>query len=164
MELISPNPGTIFWLIIIFGMVVLLLRRFAWKPILTALKERELSISEALKSAATARMRLQELQSEGDAIRALAIREKEQILRDAREIKEKIIAEARDRASQESQVILQQMREQLENEKTAALNEVREQIAGISVQIAEKILQQQLETTPRQESLIRNQLDAFKLN
>ncbi len=164
MELISPNPGTIFWLLIIFGIVVAILRRFAWNPILNALKERELSISDALNSAEFARKRLNELKSEQDALRVTALQEKDQILRDAREIKDKILAEAREKANEESKNILIQMREQMENEKIAALNSVRQQIADFSVQIAEKILKEKLESTSRQEQLIQSQLEEFKLN
>jgi F-type H+-transporting ATPase subunit b len=164
MGLVTPNPGTLFWMLIIFGIVVFMLQRFAWKPILNALEERTTSISNALSSADFARKQLDELKTRQEEVKAFAIREKDQILKEAREIKDKILAEAREKALLENEKILAQLKVQIENEKTAALNEMKEKIAGFSVLIAEKILKERLESTPHQEELIQHQLREFKLN
>lgn len=164
MGLVTPNPGTLFWMLIIFGIVVFILQRFAWKPILNALNERTTSISNALSSAEFARKQLDDLKASQEEVKALAIREKEQILRDARDIKDKIIAEAKEKALQESDKIITQLKVQIENEKVAALNDMKDKVAGFSVLIAEKILRERLESTPQQEELIQNQLREFKLN
>jgi F-type H+-transporting ATPase subunit b len=164
MGLVSPNPGTIFWMLLIFGIVFYILKRFAWKPILNALKEREKSIRDALNSADQARKQMADLKADQEALRAQTIREKEQILKDARDIKEKIIEEAREKATQEGIKLIARVREQIENEKRAALDDIRKQVADLSVQIAGKILQEKLEGSPRQEELIRSQLESFKLN
>jgi F-type H+-transporting ATPase subunit b len=164
MGLVSPNPGTIFWMLLIFSIVFYVLKRFAWKPILNALKERENSIRDALNSADVARKQIEDLKADQDILRANALKDKELILKEARDIKDKIIAEARDKATQEGAKMIAQIREQIENEKLSALNDIRLQVADLSVQIAEKILQEKLENTPRQEQLIHSQLEGFKLN
>ena len=164
MGLVTPNPGTIFWLLLIFGIVVYLLRRFAWKPILNALTERENSIRVALDSADRARKQMEELKAGQDEVRAAALREKEQILKDAREIKEKIINEAKDKARQEGITLIAQVREQIENEKNAAITDIKRHVAEMSVRIAETILKEKLEVTEQQEKLITAQMEEFKLN
>ncbi len=164
MELVTPAAGTILWMVVIFGIVIYILRRFAWKPILTALREREESIRDALTAAEQARRQISSLKEEQDLIRAEAIRDKEQILKDARDIREKILAEAREKASTESQRMMARLREEMETEKLKALGDIRRQIADYSVMIAEKILQEKLDNTSRQEEIIHNQLGDFKLN
>lgn len=164
MGLVSPNPGTIFWMLLIFGIVFYILKRFAWKPILNALKERENSIRDALNSADLARKEIEDLKTDQDLIRANALKEKDLILKEARDIKDRILAEATEKAQQEGTKLVAQIREQIENEKLSALNDIRQQVADLSVRIAEKILQEKLESTPRQEQLIQSQLKSFKLN
>jgi len=164
MGLVSPNPGTIFWMLLIFGIVFYILKRFAWKPILNALKERENSIRDALNSADLARKQMEDLRADQDNLRAQTLREKDQILKDARDIKDRIIAEAREKASLEGAKMIAQIREQIENEKLSALDDIRQQVADLSVQIAEKILREKLASTPSQEQLIHSQLEGFKLN
>ena len=133
MELVTPAAGTILWMVVIFGIVIYILRRFAWKPILTALREREESIRDALTAAEQARRQISSLKEEQDLIRAEAIRDKEQILKDARDIREKILAEAREKASTESQRMMARLREEMETEKLKALGDIRRQIADYSV-------------------------------
>jgi F-type H+-transporting ATPase subunit b len=164
MGLVSPNPGTLFWMLLIFGIVFYILKRFAWKPILNALKERENSIRDALNSADLARKQIEDLRADQDVLRAKALKDKDLILKEARDIKDKIISEAREKASLEGAKMIAQIREQIENEKLSALNDIRLQVADLSVQIAEKILQEKLESTPSQEQLIHSQLEGFKLN
>jgi F-type H+-transporting ATPase subunit b len=164
MGLVSPNPGTLFWMLLIFGIVFYILKRFAWKPILNALKERENSIRDALNSADLARKQIEDLRADQDVLRAKSLKDKDLILKEARDIKDKIISEAREKASLEGAKMIAQIREQIENEKLSALNDIRLQVADLSVQIAEKILQEKLESTPSQEQLIHSQLEGFKLN
>jgi len=164
MGLVSPNPGTIIWLLFTFGIVVYILTRFAWKPLLNALKERESSIRNALNSADLAKKQMEDLKSDQDALLAKTNEEKDLILKEARDIKNKIIAEAKEKAEQEGAKLIAQVREQIENEKRAAISDIKQQIADLSVQIAEKILQEKLESTPQQEKLIHSQLESFTLN
>ena len=100
MGLVTPSAGTIFWMVIIFGVVVFILGKFAWKPILNALREREEAIRDALNSAELARRQIGDLKAEQDLIRAEAVRDKEQILREARDIRDQMISEAREKAGQ----------------------------------------------------------------
>ena len=164
MELVTPAVGTIFWMVVIFGTVLYILKRCAWKPILSALEQREESIRDALTSAEQARLQISNLKAEQEQIRADAIRDKEQILKEARDIREQILAEAREKATTETRQMMARLREEMENEKQRALGDIRRQIADTSVMIAEKILQEQLEISSRQEEIIHGQLKDFKLN
>jgi len=148
MELVTPAAGTILWMVVIFGIVIYILRRFAWKPILTALREREESIRDALTAAEQARRQISSLKEEQDLIRAEAIRDKEQILKDARDIREKILAEAREKASTESQRMMARLREEMETEKLKSLGDIRRQIADYSVMIARKSCRKNSTTPP----------------
>ncbi|HNU78563.1 MAG: F0F1 ATP synthase subunit B [Prolixibacteraceae bacterium] len=164
MGLVTPSAGTIFWMVIIFGVVVFILGKFAWKPILNALREREEAIRDALNSAELARRQIGDLKAEQDLIRAEAVRDKEQILREARDIRDQMISEAREKAGQESAKLMAQLRDQMENEKNMALDEIKQQVAELSVKIAETILREKLDNTPSQEKIISAQLEEFKLN
>lgn len=164
MGLVTPNPGTIFWMVIIFGIVLYILGKFAWKPILNALKDREESIANALSLADKAREEVAGLKADNEKILREARREKDEILKEAREIKDKIIAEAKEKANIEAQKSIDQARMQIESEKAAAINEIKTQVAELSVKIAEKLIQKELSGTAEQEKIINGQLDEFKLN
>ena len=164
MGLVTPDYGTIFWMVLIFGIVLFILAKFAWKPILNALKERETSISNALNSAEQARKEVADLKADNEKIIAEARKEKEIILKEAREIKEKIVSEAKDKAGAEAQKTVQQARLQIESEKNAAISEIKNQIAELSVLIAEKIIKKELEGKKDQEEIINGLLDDLKLN
>lgn len=164
MGLVTPNPGTIFWMVIIFGIVLLILKRFAWKPILNALKEREVNIRSALRAAEEARQEVAGLKADHEALRLQAQKEKEQILKEAREIREKMIAEARDKASEEARKAVEQARELIQLEKMAAMNDIKKQVVELSVNIAEKVLRENLRNSGEQEKMIDLMLKDFTLN
>ena len=163
MGFVTPDYGTIFWMIIIFGIVLFILKKFAWAPILNALKEREQSISDALHSAENARKEVAGLKASNDQILAEARREKEVILKEAREIKDKIIAEAKLQANAETQKGIENARMQIQAEKTAAINDIKKQVAELSVMIAEKVVRQQLDNSKNQEILVEELLKDLKL-
>jgi len=164
MGLVTPNPGTIFWMVIVFGIVFMILKNFAWKPILNALRERETSIANALMAADLARLEIANLLANQEAIRLEAQKEKEQILRDAREIRNKIIAEARERAILETQKSVEHAHELIQLEKMAAINDIKKQVVELSVSIAEKILKERLKTTAEQEKIINVMVQDLTLN
>ncbi len=164
MGLVSPNPGTIFWMVIVFGIVFMILKNFAWKPILNALKEREINIRNALLAAELARKEVQTLKADHEAIRLEAQREKEQILKEARDIRDKIIAEAREKATFEAHKAIEQSREIIRLERMAAINDIKKQVVVLSVSIAEKILNDQVRPTSEQEKIIDNMLQDLTLN
>lgn len=164
MGLVSPNPGTIFWLVIVFGIVMLILKKFAWKPILNALKERENSIASALLSADNARKEVASLKADHEAIRLEAQREKEQILKEAREIKEKMIGDAKTEAQLQGEKLIAQAKSAIEGEKNAALAELKNQVSSLSLDIAEKILKDELTNKDAQSKLVEKMLGEAKLN
>ena len=164
MGLVTPNPGTIFWMVIIFGIVLFILRKFAWKPILNALKEREESIANALNSAEEAKKEVAGLKADNEKIIAEARREKDAILKEAKELKEKIVSEAKEKAGQEAQKTIDQARQQIDAEKTAAINDIKKQVAELSVKIAEKVIKKQLAGKGEQEKMVDGLIDDIKLN
>ena len=164
MGFVTPDYGTIFWMLIIFGIVLFVLKKFAWGPILKALKDREKSISDALNSAEKARKDVAGLKASNDQIIAEARKEKDHILKEARDIKDKIVAEAKNQANLEAQKSIENARQQIEAEKTAAINEIKKQVAELSVMIAEKVIRKELENSKDQDKLVQDMLNDLKLN
>ncbi len=164
MELVTPEIGLIFWTTITFVILLFLLAKFAWRPILNAVKNREESIREALASADKAREEMAQLKSDNEQILREARAERDSILRDAREIKEKMIAEAKGTAAAEADRLVEQAKEMIENQKMAAITDLKNQVASMSIDIAEKILRKQLENKENQVTLVEEQLKDFKLN
>ena len=164
MRLLDVNPGTIFWMLIIFGIVLFILKKFAWKPILNALKEREESIASALNKADEAKKEVADLKAGNEKIIAEARREKEAILKEAKELKDKIVAEAKDKAIAEAQKTVEQARQQIEAEKTTAISDMKKQMASLSIEIAEKVIRQELSNKAEQEKMVDGLIDDIKLN
>ena len=162
MELISPDLGTIFWSTIAFLIVLLILKKFAWKPILNFLRERENSIENALKAADQAREEMSLLHANNEKIIAKAKGERDKILNEARELKESIMNEAQEKAISESKKILNDARIVVKNEKVTARNEIKNQVTNLSIEIAGKILHQKLRTNEEQEELIEKSLRDIK--
>lgn len=154
MGLLSPDTGTIIWTFIGFLVVFLVLKKFAWKPILHAIKERDDSIANALKAAEKAKKEVSRLEASNEKILTEARLEREKILREARELKESIINDARNQAKSESKKIMEEARESIENEKNAAINDLKKQVAELSVSIAEKVLTRELSDEEKHKELI----------
>jgi F-type H+-transporting ATPase subunit b len=163
MELVSPDFGTLFWMLIFFSLVLFILKKFAWKPILNSLKNREKSIEDALLSAEKAKEEMAKLKSDNERILADARKERDLLMKEARVMKDKIIADAQDQAQQEAQKIVEAARLSIENEKKSAINDMKTQIAILSVSIAEKIIKEKLDTS-KQSDLINNLLKDVKLS
>jgi F-type H+-transporting ATPase subunit b len=164
MGLVTPNPGTLFWMLIIFGIVLFILRKFAWKPILNALKDREESIANALNSAEEAKKEVAGLIADNQKIIAEARQERNNILKEAKEIKEKIIAEAKEKAMQEASKSIEIAQRQIQSEKNAAINDIKKQVAELSVMIAEKVIKKELSNKSEQEKMVDGLVDDIKLN
>jgi F-type H+-transporting ATPase subunit b len=164
MDLVNPNLGTIFWMLIIFGIVLFILKKFAWIPILNALKDREESIENALNSAQEAKKEVEGLKAENDKIIAEAKKEKNEILNEAKELKDKIIAEAKEKAALEAAKSIEQAKQQIQAEKTAAINDLKKQVAELSVTIAEKVIRKELADKKEQEKMVDGLVDDIKLN
>lgn len=164
MELVKPSIGLIFWMVVSFSIILFLLRKFAWKPILGMIKERELSIENALASAENAKAEMIALQSNNEKNLADARNERDLLLKDAREIREKMIAEAKGIATKEGERLLTIARENIQNEKMAAITELKNQVATLSIEIAEKILKSELSSDEKQKTLVNTLLKDVNLN
>jgi F-type H+-transporting ATPase subunit b len=162
-SLTSPAIGLVFWTTIIFLMFFLILKKFAWKPILSAVKARDEMIKGSLASAEKARKEMAKLQSDNEAILKKAREEREGILKEARDIRDKLIAEAKGKASEEADKVVEKARARIEKEKAIALTEIREQVTTLSVEIASKILGEKLKRTGEQEKLIDNYLKEINI-
>jgi len=164
MELVKPEFGLIFWMLVSFGLILFILKKFAWTPILTMLNERETSIQNALDSAENAKKEMKALQSDNERILIEARAERDLLLKDAREIREKMISESKGLANKEGERLLKSARENIQNEKMAAITELKNQVAVLSIEIAEKILKAELSSDEKQKSLVKNLLQDVNLN
>ncbi|MCK9401009.1 MAG: F0F1 ATP synthase subunit B [Bacteroidales bacterium] len=164
MELIQPGLGLIFWMTLSFALVLFLLGKYAWKPIMKMLKEREESIDQALHAADRAREEMKNLVSDNEKLLAEAKNDRDAILSEARKIREKMIDEARTKANEEAQRIVDSALERIENEKMAAITELKNQIALLSIEIAEKLVREELSHDKKQEELIKKMLDDVQAN
>lgn len=164
MQLVMPDTGLLIWMMITFLIVLILLRKFAWKPILKMIKDREDSIDGALKSAENAKLEMLNLKSDNEKILAQARNERDMMMKDARDMKDQIVGEAKGKAKEESDKILTSAREAIQNEKMAAITELKNQVALLSVEIAEKILKRELSDENKQKDLIGDLLKDTKLN
>jgi F-type H+-transporting ATPase subunit b len=163
-SLTSPAIGLIFWSVLIFGLFFFLLTKFAWKPILSAVKARDEMIKGSLASAAKAREEMLKLQSDNEAVLKKAREEREIILKEARDIRDKLISEAKGKATLEAEKIVEKAKAGIENEKNKALSEIHEQVANLSIDIASKILGEKLLKTGEQSKLIDKYLKDIDLN
>lgn len=164
MDLLIPSEGNIVWALVVFLILLLLLSKFAWKPILSTVNEREASIVDALNQAKLAKKEMEELKADNERIIREAKVERDAILKEAREIKERIVGEAKDVAKAESEKIIEAARQSIQAEKNAAMNDIKSQIGLLSVNIAESILKQKLDSSDAQNSLVENYLNNNNLN
>ena len=163
MNLTAPE-SLIFWTSIIFIVFFILLRKFAWKPILGAVKGREDSINEALSSAETARREMQNLTAENERILQEARLERDSLLKEAREMRNKMIADSKADAQAEGARMIEQTKTAILTEKNAAMAELKSQVSSLSLSIAEKVLKDELSNKEAQTKLIENMLGDVKLN
>lgn len=163
-SLTSPAIGTIFWTVLIFSVFFIILKRFAWKPILGAIKQRDEMIKGSLASAEKARQEMVKLQSDNEAILRKAREEREGILKEAREVRDKLISEAKGKATEEAEHIIEKARAGIEMEKNKALSDIREQVVNLSVEIAARLVGEKLKQSGEQEKLIDKYLKEIDLN
>jgi len=163
-SLVEPGIGLIFWTSLTFLLLVGILGKYAWKPILKAIKTREEGITAALASAENALKDMRELKAANELILNQARTERDALLKEARETKDSIVAEAKQKAQGESDRILNTAREQIANEKNAAISELKKQVAILSIEIAEKILKSELSNDEKQKALVSNLMKDVNLN
>jgi F-type H+-transporting ATPase subunit b len=164
MELVTPDIGLAIWSSVAFLILLLLLRKFAWGPILSAVNSREDSIANALKAAEQAREEMKNLQADNDRILQEARAERDVMLKEAREMKEAIIAEAKTKASEEADRLIANAQEAIRNEKMAAITELKNQVAELSIEVAEKVLTRELSAENRQEEYVKSLVGEIKPN
>ena len=156
--------GLFVWQTLLFLILLYLLYRFAWKPILNAINDREEGIKNALAAAEEAKKEMQNVTADSEKLLQEARGEREAMLKEAREIREKMVADARDQAKLEGDKMIAQAKATIESEKKAAVAEIKNQVADLSVQIAEKILKDQLSNKDKQLKLVDDMLGDLKLN
>jgi len=164
MDLITPSIGLVFWTATVFVILLFLLRKFAWKPILGAVKEREQSISDSLDAAKKAQEELKNLQASNEALLKEARAERENILNEARATKDKIVAEAKGEAQVKADELLEKAHAAIQAEKTAALAEIKTQVAELSIEVASKIVKTHLESSDNQQKLVDTLVEEVSVN
>jgi F-type H+-transporting ATPase subunit b len=164
MELVSPGIGLIFWMTLAFLAVLYILGKYAWKPIMTALKERETSISDALNAAELAKDEMKKLQFSNEQLLKEARNERDILLAETRKLKDVILEEARVKANEEANRIINTAKESIQYEKMAAMTDLKNQLAELSLEIAKKILQRELSDQQKQEEYVKELLVDVKFN
>jgi F-type H+-transporting ATPase subunit b len=164
MDLVTPALGLIFWSVLTFLFLLFILRKFAWKPILDAVNEREEGIKNALLSAENAKKEMQNLKADNEKLLAEARLERDAMMKEAREIKDKMINDAKTEAQTAGQKMIEQAKASIESEKNAALAELKAQVSTLSLDIAEKLLKDELSNKESQTKLVEKMLGDVKLN
>lgn len=162
--LLVPDPGLVFWTIISFTLFLVVLRKFAWKPILKGLKSREESIENALNEAKKAREELKDLQSKNEQLLIEARVERDAMLKEAKETKEKIVTEAKILAREEGNKMIAQAKEAIENEKLIAMRALKEHVISLSIEASEMILKKKLDSQAERSELIEKYLNELSVN
>ena len=163
MDLVTPDIGLLVWTTISFAILYLILKKFAWRPILDAVSEREQSIKDALDAANKAKEEVENLKADNEKILNEARAEKEAMLKEAREIKSKLIADAEEEAKNKSEKMVDAAKTAIENEKNAAMSELRKTVVELSVGIAEKVISEELDDKNKQLKIIEDMLEDSKL-
>ena len=163
MDLITPDVGLLFWTLVSFIILYLILRKFAWGPILAAVKEREESIKEALDAADNAKKEMENLKADNEKILNEAKTERETMLKEAREMKSKLISDAENEAKAKAKTMVEAAKTAIQNEKNSAMNELKNTVVDLSVGIAEKLISEELAGKDKQLKMIEEILDDSKL-
>lgn len=164
MGLLSPDPGLVFWSFITFGLLVFILKKYAWKPILHALQVREETIDYSLKAAQKAREEVSSIEAQQAQMLEATKQERDELIKEARVLKNNILDEAKKDAQTEADKIIANARLQILRERDEAIQELKEKVAELSVDIAGKLLEQELETTSRQKAVIDRYLQEVNFN
>src|ERR1043165_3006522 len=150
MDLLTPELGLFIWTLVAFLAVFFILRKFAWKPIIDTLGDREKGIAESIATADRIKGEMGQMQAENEKLMVQAREERAVMLKEAKEIKERMISEAKDQAKAEANRIIADAQQQIQQQKMAALTDVKNEIGKLSVEVAEKILRKQLATAEDQ--------------
>jgi F-type H+-transporting ATPase subunit b len=164
MELLMPALGFFFWTLVAFLIVFLILKKFAWKPILTTLSAREKNIADSIATAERVKNEMAQMKSENEALMAQAREERSALLKEARETKDKIVHEAKEQAKAEAAKIVADAQAVINQQKMATLVELKNQVGVLVLDVAEKVLRKELGNKPEQEQYIQQLANDIKLN
>ena len=164
MDLFSPSIGLIVWSAIVFLTLFFILAKFAWKPVMAAIKEREQFIDDALNKAELAKQEMARLTAQNEDLMKQARYERDEILKEAKALKDNIVNEAKTQAQTEGAKLIEKARIEIENQKKAALAELKGQVSTLSIDIAERVLRSQLDDKAKQQNLVASLLKDVELN
>ena len=164
MELLLPGLGLLVWTLLAFIIVFLILKKFAWKPILSSLKERETGIADAIASADKIKAEMAQLKNENEVLLQKAREERAQMIKEAKDTADKMVTEAKDKAKFEYDRILVDAQLAIEQQKNAAITDVKNQVGNLVIEVAEKVLRKELSNKAEQENYIKQLADGVKLN
>jgi len=164
MELLSPHLGLILWTLLAFIIVLLILGKYAWKPILKSLNDREKNISDSILSAENMRKEMEKMHSENEALLAKAREERSQMMREAKEMKDKIIQDAKEQARNETNKIVADAQSVINQQKMAAIVDLKNQVGNLVLEVSEKVLRRELSNKEEQEKYIQQLAQNIELN
>lgn len=164
MDLLTPDLGYFVWALIIFLVLLFVLRKFAWIPIIKMLNEREQNIAGSIATAEKVKAEMAQLQSENEALLAKAREERGQLLKEARETKDKIINEAKEQAKVEANKIIVDAQQAINAQKMAAITDVKNEVGKLVIEVSEKVLKHELSSQSKQEEFINGLVNTVKLN
>jgi F-type H+-transporting ATPase subunit b len=162
--LVTPDLGLVVWTTVAFAILFFILAKFAWKPIMSAIDERERSIEDALLKAEAAKEEMTRLTAENDSLLKQARAERDLILREAKHMKDQIIGDAKEAALKEGNKLIEKARIEIDSQKAIAMAEVKELVAELSIEIAEKVLRKEFTKADKQDELVADLLREVKLN
>ncbi len=165
MSLLTPSPGLIFWMLVVFLVLVFILSKYAWGPIINGLKERENEIQGALDLAKKTKEEMAQLKSDNERLIIEANAARDRIIKEAKEAADRLVEAAKDKATAEGNRIIESARETIRSEQAAAVAQIRKEVATLSIDIAEKVLRRELNDKSAQEQLVADLVkDSVKLN
>jgi len=164
MDLVTPDLGLLFWTGLVFSLLLFVLTKFVWKPILGAVNAREQKISEALELAEKTKAEMKALQSENENLLKEARAQRDSMLKDAKNSADKLIEDSKDKAKLEADKIVTAAKEAINNEKLQAMSELKTHVAGLSIEIAEKIIRIELSSDDKQKALAEKMAEDINMN
>ena len=164
MDLLLPHLGLIFWTILAFLIVLFILKKFAWKPILKGLNEREANIADSIASAERVKLEMAQIKGENEALLAAAREERATMLKEAKAAKDKMIADAKEEAKVQAAKIITDANAAIQHQKMAAITDIKNQVGKLVVEVSEKVLRRELSDKSGQEKYISELASEMKLN
>jgi len=164
MDLLLPHLGLIVWTVLAFLIVLFILKKFAWKPIIKGLDEREAKIADSISLAEKVKAEMAQLKNDNEALLVKAREERAQLLKEAKETKDKIVNEAKEEAKVQASKIINDAQAVINQQKNAAINELKNQVGNLVIEVSEKVLRRELSNKTEQENYIKQVAEESKLN